>query len=136
MEVDNASAQRIPSVHDGVGDESLTAALQPVQDFTVERIEILFDLRFAGIRAKIKRHITERRYAQILGDKFHFRVTADGPGHRLRQANIIRDHFAISEGANLPEGKPDLQSAKAARILRAIIDVIGGTLLKVIVRRV
>src|SRR6516165_9080628 len=61
-------------------------------------------------------------------------MTADRLSHSLRQANIVRDHSAISNGANLLQSKPDLQSAKSARVLYAIVDVVGYLLLKMIVR--
>jgi hypothetical protein len=44
MKVDNASAKYVVAVDYGVGDECLTSALQPIDQLTVERVEMKFSL--------------------------------------------------------------------------------------------
>jgi hypothetical protein len=44
MEVDNAGAKYVVPADYGVGDECLTSALQPIDKFTVERVEMKFNL--------------------------------------------------------------------------------------------
>ena len=44
MKVDNASAKHIVAADYGVGDECLTSALQPIDQLTVERLEMTFNL--------------------------------------------------------------------------------------------
>jgi hypothetical protein len=44
MKVDNASAEHAVAVDYGVGDECLTSTLQPINQLTIERIQMKFDL--------------------------------------------------------------------------------------------
>ena len=47
VEVHDAGAQHVAAADDGVGDERLAAALQPIEQLAVERIEMPFDRRLS-----------------------------------------------------------------------------------------
>ena len=47
VEVHDAGAQHVAAADDGVGDERFAAALQPIEQFAVERVEMTFDLRLS-----------------------------------------------------------------------------------------
>src|SRR6516164_956888 len=101
MEVHNASTQYVAAPDNGVGDESLSSALQSIQNFTVQRIEIVFDLFFLPVVSKVHRDVAEGCYAQFLGYEFQLPVKADGLSHCPRQADIFADHLAIARGSDL-----------------------------------
>jgi hypothetical protein len=44
MKVDNAGAKHISAADYGIEDESLTSALQPIDQLTVKRVEMKFNL--------------------------------------------------------------------------------------------
>ncbi len=69
MEIDHAGAQRVASADDGVGEEDLAAALQPIEQAADERIEVAFDGRLVDISAQIARHVAKRGDAQLLCDQ-------------------------------------------------------------------
>ena len=95
-----------------------------------------FNLWFCEFSSKIVRHVAEGRNAQILGHELHIRMTADRLSHRLRQPNIACNHFAISRGSCMLQGKPHFEGSEATRVLRSIVDVVCYALLEMIVRRV
>ena len=47
VEVHDAGAQHVAAADDGVGDERLASALQPIEQLAVERIEMTFDRRLS-----------------------------------------------------------------------------------------
>ena len=53
-----------------------------------------------------------------------------------RQADIVGDHRAVTCGSDLLQGQPHLEGTEAARVLRAIVDIVCRVLLEVIVGRV
>ena len=57
-------------------------------------------------------------------------------GHQPRQPDVVGDHRAIAGGADLLQRQPHLQRAEAARVLRAVVDVVRGVLVEVVVGRV
>ena len=63
-------------------------------------------------------------------------MPADRLGHRLRQADVVRNHLAIARGSHVPQGEPHFQGTEAARVLRAVVDVVGRPLLEMVVGRV
>ena len=63
-------------------------------------------------------------------------MSADRLGHRLRQADIVRNHRAIPRGSDVPQGQPHFEGTEAARVLRAVVDIVRRTLLEMIVGRV
>ena len=83
MKVHNACAQHVMAVHHGVGNKGLATALQPIEQFPIERIEMTFNRRVLQLRPEIERDITEGGDAQILGHQLKLRVTVDRLSHRL-----------------------------------------------------
>ncbi len=59
-----------------------------------------------------------------------------GLGHRLRQLDVVRDHPPVARGSRLPQGEPHFEGPEAARVLRAVVDVVRRMLLEMIVGRV
>jgi len=49
VEVHDTGAQHVAAADDGVGDECLTSALQPIEQLAVERIEMSFDRRLSYV---------------------------------------------------------------------------------------
>src|SRR5437867_3602398 len=87
-------------------------------------------------RSEVARHVAKRRDAQRLCGELELRMPANRLGHRSRQADVVRDHSAISGGADVSQGQPYLESTEAAGVLRAVVHVVGRPLLEVIIGRV
>ena len=62
---------------------------------------MLLHRRLPGARAKISRHVAERRNAQGLGDELELGVPFDRLRHRPRQADVVADHRSVTRGARL-----------------------------------
>ena len=134
-EVHDARAQRVAAADDGVRDEQLAAALQPIEQLAVDRVEARVDGRIADRRGELGRHVAERRDAERLREQLELRRAPHGVGQRPRQAHVVADHRAIAAGADLAQRQPHLQRAEAARVLRPVVDVVRDALVEVVVRR-
>src|SRR5215510_3558026 len=104
MKVDNAGAQQVMAIHNGIRNKSLATALQPIEQFPIEPIEMTFNRRVLKLRSEIERDITEGGDAQILRHKLKLRVTVDRSSHRFRQADIVCNHFAIARCSGVLQG--------------------------------
>ena len=63
-------------------------------------------------------------------------TAANRVGHDSRQPDVVGDHRAVAGGADVLQRQPHLERAEAARVLRAVVDVVGRLLVEVVVRRV
>src|ERR1700677_2455761 len=90
---------------------------------------------FLAVGMEIPRHKAERGDAERVSERLDFRE----PRHALielsSQAHIVGDHPHIALAPRLLNGKPDLQSAKTARILRPEVKVIDSFGAEMIVGR-
>ena len=79
VEIDDARAQRVAAVDDGVRDEGFPAALNRVEHRRVQRVEIASTVAGSPIaRPQVGGHVAERRDAQILRQQLEL-AGARGP---------------------------------------------------------
>src|SRR5262249_38069854 len=101
-------------LYDSVRDKCLATALNSLKQLAIQSVEIALDLFFAQSPAKIEGHIAEGCYAQILGLKIELLMSAQRLSHGLGQANVFRDHLAVSSCSDLFKGKPNFQGTETA----------------------
>jgi len=90
VEIHDARPQQESAAHHGVRHEYLAAALQTIEQLTVQRIQVALGRLDADVRAKIARHVAEGGNAQILGREFEIVASAIVRARAMSPAIISR----------------------------------------------
>jgi hypothetical protein len=134
-EVHDAGSQRKLSIDNGIGQECFTTFLNARQPCLIDFINALLDGGQTNLRLQLRRYISKCRDAQLLRERLELWVPADERVEMLRQPHVLGDHADRADAADLPKCQPHFKRAETPRILRALIEIISGSFVKVIVGR-